>query len=191
MQMGMLAAFVLQAGATSMQAVKRLAQVGIAGIVAGWLWGGLQPLIGIGIIGEPQVTNALVFPINKMLWTSSYVLFTGGLALIALAACVWVMDLGRRAGAGPGWVATPFIWLGTNAIFAYLVSGLVAKLLHVFTVTGADGTPLSWWDWAQRRVFATVIPDAALASLVHSAAYALIWVAICGWMYRRRVFLKL
>jgi predicted acyltransferase len=191
MQMGVLAAFVLQAGAASMQAVTRLALLGSTGLVIGWLWGGVPPLIGLGIIGEPQGTSALVFPINKMLWTSSYVLFTGGLALIALAASVWGMDVRRREGTEPGWAATPFIWLGSNAIFAYLASGLVAKLLHVFTVSDAAGTRLSWWDWAQRHVFAAVIPDAAFASLVHSAAYALIWVAICGWMYRRRVFLKL
>ena len=191
MQMGMLAAYVLQARAASGAAVARLAQVGLLALVVGWLWGGLQPLIGPGIIGEPAVTGALVFPINKMLWTSSYVLFTGGLALLALAGCVWALDTRPRPDGTPGRIAMPFVWLGTNAIFAYLASGLVAKLLHVFHVTAADGSRLSWWDWAQRHVFAVGVPDAALASLLHSIAYALVWVAICGWMYRRRVFLKL
>ncbi len=190
-QMGMLAAYVLQARAASMGAVSRLAQIGVGAIVVGWLWGGLQPLVGLGIIGEPSVTGALVFPINKMLWTSSYVLYTGGLALVALAACVWAMDLKPRPDGAHGWLAAPFVWLGTNAIFAYLASGLVARQLNVSTVAGADGSRVSLWDWAQRHLFAPAIPDAALASLVHSIVYALIWIAICGWMYKRRVFLKL
>ena len=71
----------------------------------------------------------------------------------------------------------PFVVLGTNAIFAYLASGLVAKLLHVWTVAAADGTRVSWWEWAQQHVFAPLIPSAPLASLVHSSVYALLWIA--------------
>ncbi len=191
MQMGMLAGLVLQARAASKAAVSRLAQYGVAAVVVGWLWGGLQPIIGFGIIGEPSVTAAWVFPINKLLWTSSYVLYTGGLAWLALAACVWAMDLRPRTDGRHSWLAAPFVWLGTNAIVAYLVSGLVVSLLHVFTVTAADGSSVSWWRWAQQHVFAPLVPDPALASLVHSIAYALIWIAMCGWMYRRRIFVKL
>jgi predicted acyltransferase len=143
----------------------------------------------LGILGEPLVRSAVVFPINKMLWTSSYVLFTAGLAFVALAACLWFVDL-RRGPDAPRWTL-PFVVLGTNAIFAYLISGLAAKLLHVWTVTAADGSRTSLWDWAQVHVFATLIPSPPLASLVHSTAYALIWIAICWWMYRRRIFLKL
>ena len=71
-----------------------------------------------------------------MLWTSSYVLYTAGLGFLSLAACLWLVDLRRRDADAPRW-AMPFVVLGTNAIFAYLASGLVAKLLHVWTVTGS------------------------------------------------------
>ena len=187
-QAGVLAGAVLRQHGASARAVIRLALLGVAGVIIGWLWGGNPPLIGPGIIGEPAVRDALVFPINKMLWTSTYVLFTAGLALLALAACVRAVDVARRVR--PSW-AMPFIWLGSNAIFAYLASGLVAKLLHVGTVGAGDGTRLSLWDWAYQRVFAAAIADLALASLVCSTAYLLIWIAICGAMYRRRIFLKL
>ena len=139
---------------------------------------------------SPIVGGAAVFPINKMLWTSSYVLYTAGLAFLALAACLWLVDLRRRDTDTPRWTM-PFVVLGTNAIFAYLVSGLAAKLLHVWKVTAADGTRTSLWDWAQVHVFAALIPSPPLASLVHSTAYALLWIAVCWWMYRRRLFLKL
>lgn len=190
-QGGMLAAFLLQRWRASRAAVVRLAACGAAGVIVGWLWGGLQPLIGLGILGEPRLAAAWVFPINKMLWTSTYVLYTNGLALLGLAACVWALDLRARASGDAPVAARPFVWLGTNAIFAYLASGLAAKLLHVVTVTGADGTRVSWWDWIQAHVFAAVIPSAPLASLLHSTCYALLWVAICAWMYRRRLFVKL
>ena len=190
-QAGMLAAYLFQRGPASARLTGRLALLGLAGVVGGWLWGGLQPLIGLGIIGEPSVSGALVFPINKMLWTSSYVLYTVGLALIALAACTWLLDVPQRPSPRVRMLAAPFLWLGTNAIFAYLASGLAAKLLHVARVTAADGSRVSWWDWSQQHVFAAVIPSPALASLIHSIAYATAWIAICGWMYRRRVFIKL
>jgi predicted acyltransferase len=191
-QGGMLASYVIGRWRASMATVRRLAAWGALAVVAGWLWGGLQPLIGAGIIGEPSVAAVWVFPINKMLWTSSYVLYTNGLALLALAACVWALDLRTRANAEVPVAARPFVWLGTNAIFAYLASGLVAKLLHVFTVGGGpDAARLSWWDAAQTHVFAPMFPSPPLASLAHSICYAVIWVAICAWMYRRRIFVKL
>lgn len=188
LQAGTVAAWILEAGLTT-AAMTRLAGLGVAGVVAGWVWGGFQPLIGLGIIGEPAVRGAWVFPINKMLWTSSYVLYTAGLAWLALAACLWLLDR-RPAAETPAW-ARPFVYLGTNAITAYLVSGLASKLLHVWKVAGPDGTRVSVWDWAQHHVFAPLIPSVPLASLVHSVAYALIWVAMCAWMYRRRIFVKL
>ncbi len=189
LQAGMLAAWTLEAGLTT-RAMRRLVLTGVAAVVMGWLWGGLQPLIGPGIIGEPSVTHALVFPINKMLWTSSYVLFTAGLALLSLAACLGLIDMRRPGISAPRWTM-PFVVLGTNAIFAYLASGVVAKLLHVWTVAEGSGTRIPAWDWAQMHLFSPIIASAPLASLVHSSVYALLWMAICGWMYKRSIFLKL
>lgn len=189
LQAGIVAAWTLERGLTA-AAMRRLAWLGVAGVVAGWVWGGFQPLIGLGIIGEPAVQAAWVFPINKMLWTSSYVLYTAGLAWLALAACLWLLDR-RPTAEAPAW-ARPFVYLGTNAITAYLVSGLVSKILHsLWKVTAADGSSVSVWDWAQQQIFAPLIPSVPLASLVHSIAFALIWVAMCAWMYRRRIFVKL
>jgi predicted acyltransferase len=70
------------------------------------------------------------FPINKSLWTSSYVLFTGGLALCALTLCHWLVDLrGLAAWAGP------CVTYGRNAIFVFVASGLLAKTLARVQVT--------------------------------------------------------
>ena len=76
--------------------------VGVAGVIAGEIWNHW-------------------FPINKNLWTSSYVLFTAGGALICLAACCWITDIELHRGR---W-SKPFLILGTNAITAYVLSQLI------------------------------------------------------------------
>jgi predicted acyltransferase len=180
----MLAAGLLRSVAQPGAAIGRMLRIGLACVLAGWVWGGFQPVVGLGILGEPSVDAAWVFPINKMLWSSSYVLYTGGLALILLAVCMRLIDL--RASGLPGW-ARPFIWLGSNAIFAYLASGLVAKTLHTITLT--DGTSL--WAWGYRNLAEPWIPIPPVASLLYSIAYLLPWFLICWWMYQRKMFIRL
>lgn len=111
------------------------------------------------------------FPINKNLWTSSYVLFTAGVTLICLSAFYWISDIQHHRGR---W-ATPFLILGTNAITAYVLSQLIG----------------GWLGWRGLCSFHRLATDSpALASLLHSfvvlgLAFVPVW-----WMYRRKIFLK-
>ena len=124
------------------------------------------------------------FPINKSLWTSSYVLFTGGMAAVALATCTWMTDvLGITR-----WTA-PFRWYGTNPIVAFLGSGMMARLMgSVITV------PLS----GERVPLQRVIYDQAFArwlaprnaSLLYAVCFVLVWAGILGLLYRKRLFFK-
>ena len=78
------------------------------------------------------------FPINKNLWTSSYVFFTAGLASLLLAALYWAIDLkGWR-----GWTK-PFVILGSNAITLFVASGMLVKTLALIRVAGDDGREVS------------------------------------------------
>ncbi len=93
---------------------------GIAGLIAGRLWG-------------------LVFPLNKNLWTSSYVLYTAGFALLFLGALYGLMDL-RKAKASWAW---PLVWLGTNPLLAYCGSQVMfLALYHLYIGTPAEHTNL-------------------------------------------------
>ena len=92
----------LRSQRTSQQKAKGMVLLGMAGIVVGELWG-------------------LWFPINKKLWTSSYVLFTAGCALVCLAICYWLTDIKLRRG----WWTRPFLIFGANAITAYVISELL------------------------------------------------------------------
>ena len=78
------------------------------------------------------------FPINKSLWTSSYVVYTGGLALIFLAFCYWLIDVQNKT-----WWIKPFHIYGTNAIAVFFLSSLTAKGLYLIKVTGANGDSIS------------------------------------------------
>jgi predicted acyltransferase len=127
----------------------------------------------------------LWFPINKKLWTSSYVLFTAGLALACLAACYWAVDVHewRR------W-ATPFVVLGTNAIAAYVLAEVIAHWIGRMEVVQADGSTLSWQEWIYQRFFVW-LGDPANTSLLYALVFlALCWAAMWA-LYRKRIFLKI
>jgi len=120
------------------------------------------------------------FPINKGLWTSSYVLFTGGIACQALAACFWLVDVRGR-----GWWARPWIPLGTNALFAFVLSGLLARLLALWRV---DGTPVR--DRIVQEVLSPALGplNGSLAWAIGNLAVVFIVTAV---LYRRGIVLKL
>lgn len=122
------------------------------------------------------------FPINKKLWTSSYVLLTAGLALICLAACYWIVDAKRLRGR---WTK-PVLIFGMNAIAAYFFSEFVAKILE--SVRLSSGITVQ--QWLYQNIFAPVA-NPANASLLYALVYVLFcWVAMAV-LYRKRWFLKI
>jgi predicted acyltransferase len=128
----------------------------------------------------------LWFPINKKLWTSSFVLFTSGLALVLLALFYWLADIKqfRRH-----WT-TPVLVFGRNAIAAYVFSealaGLTAKIHIHSSVTGATNTQ----EWLYLRFFAP-LTDPANASLLYAISYVCLCWAVMALLYRKGVFLKI
>ena len=134
--------------------------VGAICVAIGWAW------------------NAF-FPINKALWTSSYVLFTGGLALQFLAFCYWLIDIkGYRR-----W-AKPFEVFGLNAIALYVVADLIAVSLGLIKVGGG-----SLGGWIYDRVFASWASPVN-ASLAFAICFVLVCLGLMWILYRRRIFLK-
>jgi predicted acyltransferase len=125
------------------------------------------------------------FPINKSLWTSSYVLFTSGLAAIALAAADLAIDARRRP---PRWTH-PFVVLGMNALTLFVVSGLLVKTLTLVRVPRRDGTQTSLYGAISRTVFAPIAPPKVASLLFAIAALGLLY-ALLEFLYRRRWFLK-
>lgn len=88
------------------------------------------------------------FPINKNLWTSSFVLFTGGFALMCLAFFYWILEIRNWRGA---WT-TPFLVFGMNAIAGFLADSFVYGPGYSFTVKAANGTTMNWHEAAQAKL---------------------------------------
>jgi predicted acyltransferase len=124
------------------------------------------------------------FPVNKKLWTSSFVLFTAGCALICLAACYWINDVKQHRGL---WTK-PFVIFGTNAIAAYTFADPLSSFLFNLRLhTGRRMVTLS--DYIYRTAFAQITPP-ALASLAYSLVFVLVCLLPIWWMYRKRILLK-
>jgi predicted acyltransferase len=160
--LGVLTGTWLRGGRPTDVVAGRLAIAGIAGIVAGELWG-------------------LWFPINKSLWTSSYVTLTAGLALIALALCYWLVEVRAHRR----W-AIPFAVLGVNALVLFFLSTLMARLLSIVRV-GAEGHSL------QAVLFDHVFAPLASpvnASLAFAVTYVIVWWAIMWMLYRWNIRLR-
>jgi predicted acyltransferase len=138
---------------------------------AGLLAGGLL----LTVLG---LAWGLTFPINKGLWTSSFVLLTAGLAAYLFGLFYWLADVrGHRA-----WTR-PLVVYGRNAIFVYVASGLLAKTLILAKVGG-----LSLQSHVHRALFTWWLPPHA-ASLAYALATVGFWYAVLLVMDRRGVHL--
>jgi predicted acyltransferase len=130
----------------------KLAGMTIAGffaLLAGWVWG-------------------LYFPINKALWTSSYVLWTAGLALLVLAFCYWLIEM----KALKKW-ARPFELFGLNAMLAYVLHVLFLKIQAIISLPRPDGSPGNLRLFITDHFFSWV--SSPNASLLYACSYTLLW----------------
>jgi predicted acyltransferase len=140
--------------------VRDLVIVGLAAILVGWLWG-------------------FVFPINKSLWTSSFVVFTAGVGAVLLALLSAVLD-DRAQGAPAPW-ALPLLVFGANPLIAYAGSELARRILHSsIKLRGPDGR-LGLDEWVTHHLQAAGLPPNAA-----SLAWALVFVA-AWWIGRARL----
>jgi len=119
------------------------------------------------------------FPINKNLWTSSYVVFTAGFACVLLAILIWIIDVRQWRG----WTR-PFVVYGVNPLIAFLGSGAMARLLGIIKI---DGRSLQ--SWSYRLAFKPYF-EPKFASLLWALSFVLLWLAILWVLYRRNIILK-
>lgn len=142
-------------------------------------WGLLA--FGITAAAAGQIVN-IWFPINKNLWTSSFVLFTAGLALICLSLFYWLLDIRHFRG---NWTM-PLRVFGMNAIAAYVFAELISHLLdHMHTRGG-----LAWQEFVYQQLFSG-LASPRNASLLYALVYVVgCWAAM--WvLFRRKIFLKI
>lgn len=144
----------------------KLLLIGLAGVGAGLAW-------------------SLIFPLNKPLWTSSYVLYTSGIAMSVLALIFVVSDLWAFSAWGKF-----FIVFGTNALFAFFLSGIWTKTMLYIVKFASGDEKISLYSWIYQKI---CVPVAG--HLNGSLIFALIQVMIIWSMvlilYRKKVFIRL
>jgi predicted acyltransferase len=162
---GVLTGLWLRSKRTDLEKVGGLFFAGVAAVMIGYVWNGW-------------------FPINKPLWTSSYVVFTAGMALLLLAFCYWLIDIkGYKA-----W-AKPFVIFGVNALALFVFSGLLARLLGVIKWTSADGGSITLQKWIFTTFYAP-LASPINASLLYAVSYILLWLFLMWILYRNKIYIK-
>lgn len=125
------------------------------------------------------------FPINKSLWTSSYVVFTAGMALCFLGFCYWLIDIkGYRS-----WTK-PFVIFGVNALALFVGSGLMARIMGLIRLQGAEpGKDISLQGWIFNNVFLP-FAEPINASLAYAICFILVWLFLMWLLYRKNIYIK-
>ncbi len=145
--------------------LKRLLIVGGALVAVGWVWG-------------------LFFPINKPIWTSSYVLYTGGLATLFLTLCIWVIDI-----KGYKRLAWPFVIFGANSIFVFAASGLWVKTIVRVKYTLNEET-VNAYTYLYKTVFVPLAGNLH-GSFLFALTHILMWWLILYWLDRKKIYIKI
>lgn len=133
-------------------------------VMLGWIWG-------------------IWFPINKSLWTSSYVLWTGGWALLLLGACYELIEIKKL---------TKWSWafkvFGVNALAVYVLHVFVLKLQAIIIIPKADGTSQNLRLFLTERLFGwATLPN---ASLLYALSGVLFWFLVMWALYRKKIFIR-
>ena len=124
------------------------------------------------------------FPINKNLWTSSYVIFTAGMATVALATIMWIVDYTNVK-----WWTKPFVVFGVNPIVAFVGSGVMARLIYTLWHVNYQGKSIVIQNAIYQIVFLPWLPP-RVASLAFAVSFVLLWYGILLVLYKRNIILK-
>ena len=163
---GILAGLWLRTGKTIATKTAGLAGAALVSLALGYLW-------------------SLEFPLNKNMWTSSFVLVAAGYSLALLALAYWAVE---QKGWRKGWT---WVWLvfGSNAIAAYMFSELLPSALYNVTVTSDAGKRENLIAWFFGHTVAH-IPDPGWAAFAYSVTFTAVCFIPVWILYRKKIFLK-
>jgi len=164
--LGILAGYKLKSQAAPKAKVNWLVTSGTLYLVVGIIW-------------------AFFFPLNKNLWSSSFVLVTAGIASLLLALCYFLVDLrGMKS-----WTK-PFLFFGMNSILAYACAETLETLLGYIYLPGAGGRTVGLFTYLYQHIFQPMPIPLEASSALWSLCYALLFLPLLAFFYRRKIFLK-
>lgn len=145
-----------------------------------------QMLTGLFVAGVAMLVTGycwdLSFPINKKIWTSSYTIYTCGLATVTLATMIYLIEVRNQKG----WLSRFFDVFGKNALFVFALSAFLPKTLSLIKL--GDGT--NPWNWLYREVLVNIPGSPKIGSLVYALCVITLMWAICWWMDKKRIYIK-
>ncbi len=123
-----------------------------------------------------------VFPINKKIWTSSYVIYTTGLATITIATMIYLMEVKKVKG----FISNFFEVFGKNPLFIFALSAFLPKTLGLIRM----GEGLTPWNWLYKKVFIHTPGAPEIGSLLYAISVIVFMWAIAWWMDKKKIYIK-
>ncbi len=161
---GYLAGYYIRKKGKTTEMVNGLFVAGIAFVLLGFAWD-------------------MVFPINKKIWTSSFTVYTSGLAMLTLATMIYLIEFRNWKGG----LARFFDVFGKNALFVFALSAFLPKGLGL--IRFADGS--NPWNWIYQNAYKHIFPaDPRVGSLLFALTVISFMWAICYWLDRKKIYIK-
>jgi predicted acyltransferase len=129
----------------------------------------------------------IIFPINKSLWTSSYVLYTAGIATLCLSLLYYIIDIqGYKK-----WAKLFLIW-GVNPMIVFFFSGIIPRVLGSIQVQNPEtgGEEISVLTLIYKHGIAPCFENPLNASLAYALSYAVFWSVILWIFYKKKLIFK-
>jgi predicted acyltransferase len=133
----------------------------------------------------------MVFPINKKIWTSSFTVYTSGLATITIATMIYLVEFKNLRG---GW-SRFFDVFGKNALFVFALSAFLPKTLWLIRIPGHTNAKGQMqysnpWNWLYDKVLSQLPGDPRIGSLLYAICVILLMWSICYWLDKKKIYIK-
>lgn len=166
--LGMFIGQILNLKIQQTEILKKIAVVGFALLLTGLLW-------------------SIVFPINKSLWTSSYVLYTAGIATICLTLLYWIIDILNYKK----WIKLFLIW-GVNPMIVFFFSGIIPRVLSAIKIKNPEiaTEKINLQSYIYNHNIVPLFSNPLDASLTYALVYAVFWSFILWIFYKNKMIFK-
>lgn len=145
-----------------------------------------EMLTGLFVAGVAMLVTGfcwdMVFPINKKIWTSSYTIYTSGLATITIATMIYLIEFRNYKG----WLSKFFDVFGKNALFVFALSAFLPKGLALIRLE--EG--VNPWNWLYKKVFIHIPGAPENGSLAFAISVITFMWFICWWMDKKKIYVK-
>lgn len=145
-----------------------------------------EMLTGLFVAGIAMILTGfcwdMVFPINKKIWTSSYTIYTSGLATLTIATMIYMIEFRNVRGG----VTRFFDVFGKNALFVFALSAFLPKGLRLIRLEKG----VNPWNFMYEKVYSGIPGDPRLGSLLFALTVITFMWLICYWLDKKKIYIK-